>query len=295
MLDGCVNKSLAACVRSSSWLRPLEVGPWWGCLPLSSFSSRQYTPLHFLTSQHRHSFLLIGNSAFPFDHLWKHAQSIVGIRSSLLSSHSIVRFFSLSNIKHTTKHDPEAPKKPWAKQLAARNARYRNDAAYRDEVLARNRTYRAEQSDRFKQCVSKSTKRRRQEDAAWCEQRRKYSLAMYKEKYTKDPTYCLRRRLQRWVAHHLDFMSSLPWKTHRPLYYPEKVRHFCQGCNGERLDGLRSGWVRLDQDTYDCPSCYVQDNDAAMPKGYEAITTWKDLIARNKELTGLAAKGQSRP
>ncbi|CAD0084394.1 unnamed protein product [Aureobasidium vineae] len=90
-------------------------------------------------------------------------------------------------------------------------------------------------------------------------------------------------------------MSSLPWKTHRPLYYPEKVRHFCQGCDDKRLDGLRFWWVRLDQETYDCPTCHAQDLNAAMPEGYEGITIWKDMVARKDELDGLAAKSQSPP
>jgi hypothetical protein len=108
--------------------------------------------------------------------------------------------------------------------------------------------------------------------------------------------------------------EELPWKTHVPLVYESKVKHFCKGCNWSPVNGLKLWWRRgktveeeeaeeedevfvqgqeseEDDDKeksgdYLCHACYVRTRSRfeILPEGYEDVETLKDIVARKKQL-----------
>jgi hypothetical protein len=215
--------------------------------------------------------------------------SILGCRPSLVLLPPIARFFSVSCAYNLASTDPEAPKKPWANILL----RYRNDAAFREARIAKAKAWNLNHHDEYLQASRASNKHRRQ-DPICAQNERVRSMKYYHEKYRHDPTVLHRFRLYTWVTTRFDFISTLPWKTHRPLYFQSKVEHFCQGCRMPRHRGVRLWWLKLgSDDQYDCHACYVKDVDASMPQGYEGITRLKDMIALKEQLDRLGQSNKS--
>ena len=86
-------------------------------------------------------------------------------------------------------------------------------------------------------------------------------------------------------------MKKLPWKTHTPILYPEKVEHECSKCVVTRHGGFKMWWKRKsgpdqdDNELYECHKGYFTGPEA-MPEGYEDIETQKALRKRKIELDG---------
>lgn len=217
--------------------------------------------------------------------------NLVGYRQSALSSPFVARLFSVSRNCGIASDASEAAEKRNARQKLL----YNRDAAYRQKELARATAWRDENREKSRQ-ITRVTNRLYRQDAAHRQKDREHALRRYHELYSKDPVREHRRRLYRWVRAQFDIMSTLPWKTHRPLVHETKVEHFCQGCRVAKFGGSTVWWQQLDsEDQYCCPACYVKDLDASMPEGYEGITTWNDLVARKAELDALGQNIKSKP
>jgi hypothetical protein len=215
--------------------------------------------------------------------------SILGFRPLVQTSQSIARFFSISRVYGKTPEDPQTPKKLWPK------LRYHNDAAFRDKIIAHTRAWQAKHRDQFLQ-ATRARARIYRKDAVRVQNKKDTIRKAYHEKYSKDPVYMHRVRLYTWVRTRQHVIPTLPWKTHRPLYYETKVEHFCQGCQVTEHGGKKLWWLRLgSDDQYDCHFCYAKDIDASMPEGYEGITTWRGILARKEELDRLGQSDESKP
>jgi hypothetical protein len=123
-----------------------------------------------------------------------------------------------------------------------------------------------------------------------------------------DQTFILSRNLHNWTRKHEWVRHDLPWKTYAPVLGECRIKHYCQGCDWVRGDGLLLWWRRRrgvedkvardggsaeveKSDDYLCHSCYVSKRSRfeVLPEGYEDIKTFKDIVARKKQLDELAA------
>lgn len=112
--------------------------------------------------------------------------------------------------------------------------------------------------------------------------------------------------LSDWSRRYEWVRDDLPWKTHVPLWHKSSVEHYCYGCDWTRSGGARLWWRKrnagnsdsaesegsLDKsDEYLCLKCYVSSRTRfeALPEGYEDVENIKDVVARKRQLGGLAA------
>lgn len=178
--------------------------------------------------------------------LWR---SITPARSSAWIVQSS-RFSSFSSrINETSPSEDKNPPQSWYLQLKKedpdlyRMLRAQNGAITK-EFYARLRTkpelfllLREKQSavDRKQYAtVAKYRAARRERSKAW------YEAQKHNDNYHR------RNRIYLWlftVKHSKPWMKDLPWKTHRPVAYTEKVSHYCAGCGYHRL-GLKA-WVSI--------------------------------------------------
>ena len=88
------------------------------------------------------------------------------------------------------------------------------------------------------------------------------------------------------------WFCDLPWKSHQPVYYDKRVEHYCEGCKWAVKGGRKLWWKQIqssptaEADVWLCNSCYVPETNCrdAMPRGYEGLTTIKEIIKRRDEL-----------
>lgn len=218
-------------------------------------------------------------------------RNILGLRPSTLSAPSIIRLYSVARVHGIDAKHAEALEI----QRARWKHRYDNDAAFRKKSVAANSAWRKKNREKFLRILRDSSRALRQ-DTAYSKRLNEHTLRKYHEIYSKDPVNQHHRRLYRWARTQFDFMSTLPWKTHRPLVQETSVEHFCQGCRLAKHGGSTVWWQQLDaQDQYYCHVCYAKDVDASMPEGYEGIARWKDLVARKAELDALSQNNKSKP
>lgn len=96
--------------------------------------------------------------------------------------------------------------------------------------------------------------------------------------------------------------QNLPWKSHIPKMYEEKVEHYCTACKFVHKNGYRLWWQHMDQSTghkqtnaglgnpsateqYLCSASYLKTGwENIIPRGFEDVTTLKELRARAREL-----------
>jgi hypothetical protein len=116
-----------------------------------------------------------------------------------------------------------------------------------------------------------------------------------RQRWKSDPVYQLTRVIPLNLRRHQWLRASVPWKTHLPIVYDEKVHHDCSKCLVTRWGGAKLWWQkkRTDPDepeTYECHRCYFTGSDK-LPKGYEDIpkVAYSALKARKIELDGLGS------
>lgn len=106
--------------------------------------------------------------------------------------------------------------------------------------------------------------------------------------------------------------GDLPWKHYRPVLYDERVERYCHGCEWTKSGGVKLWWRKRDaaadeqvvgnlaaesegglvgSDEYLCLGCYVSSRTRfeALPDGYEDVETFKDVLARKRQLDEVAA------
>ncbi|KAI5275460.1 hypothetical protein E4T47_01483 [Aureobasidium subglaciale] len=64
------------------------------------------------------------------------------------------------------------------------------------------------------------------------------------------------------------------------------MRPVCESCRLARYGGRLYWQSKALPDHYSCHGCYVRrlEPDGYMPKGFEDVQSWKELVARKKQL-----------
>lgn len=221
--------------------------------------------------------------------------SRVGISKLSLFSWPAWRFFSQS-AQYAGPEDPIARREWLDKRSELQRARYHANVA-----KARRTAREWRQSQRVNNPAAYKV---------WCQ---KNSVASARSQAT-NPKWKFLQRLHFWCLHYSWVRDELPWETHVPVVYPEKVHKQCFGCDRlKKGGGVRLWWERLcyivsteqtnhvprwklrsdknqaDQEQYLCNACYVGEDtwQHALPKGYEDVRYLKELAARKKELDGV--------
>jgi hypothetical protein len=68
---------------------------------------------------------------------------------------------------------------------------------------------------------------------------KEYSRQYHQLRTAEDPLYKLKRYIRIWIARYEWIREGLDWTPWRPIFYPTKVQHRCQGCGAERHRGSR--------------------------------------------------------
>ena len=190
-------------------------------------------------------------------------------KPTVLSVSSISRTFS-SFHPFNNSSDPAKEKARLEKQAEYHRRKRRTDAEW---ALARQRTH--------------SKSRAKQRANLTEEQYQQYLLhnrQVRNKLYAEDPARRLRLTIGDVVRRHDWVRERLPWKTHTPVVYQEKVQHTCSTCLIPRYGGVaKLWWASHDGEHYQCNACYFKNSDF-MPKGYEDITSRAELRKRRDEL-----------
>lgn len=100
----------------------------------------------------------------------------------------------------------------------------------------------------------------------------------------EDPKFRLKEWLSKIVRRHAWTRERLPWKTHYPVLYQDKVQHTCSTCLVPRFGGgYKLWWASHDGEHYQCGPCYLNGSNV-MPKGYENVSSMPELRKRMEEL-----------
>lgn len=217
-----------------------------------------------------------------FKPLWQ----AIGCQNSIPWAPLNARFFSVCRVNQQVPKTPEARREAMDKYNQDRRLKYKNDEDYRQQILV----YRRQWYDQNREFALQYGQQRYKADEDFRQLKLERAHRHY-QKHKGDVRYTMKSNIHKWVSRHPEWVSDLPWKTHRPSLSPEPVEHLCEGCGYVRYGGMKVWWISKDEpDKYKCHSCYVQDVDQAMPAGYEGITRYKDLVARKKELDRLEKK-----
>jgi hypothetical protein len=154
---------------------------------------------------------------------------------------------------------------------------------------SRLRSERPEEYRRRLDTVLTAWRRRREDPAQVAREQENHRL--YYQASKGDERMKLYWYLRNWSTRYAWFREDLPWKSHRPVYHDERVEHHCEGCGWTKRSGNRLWWKKIqssptEADNWLCISCYVPRSDwkEAMPKGYEGLTTIKEIAKRRDEL-----------
>lgn len=110
--------------------------------------------------------------------------------------------------------------------------------------------------------------------------------ARHKRLWKKDGPYRRISMMAKWIRMHAWVREQLPWKSHRPVLYPQKVVRSCTRCNVTRRDGLKIWWESIESEDHICHACYAKaDWNEVLPEGFEDCRTMKDLGARMQQLS----------
>jgi hypothetical protein len=92
--------------------------------------------------------------------------------------------------------------------------------------------------------------------------------------------------MYRWVTRYAWFREQLPWKSHQPILFAQKLRHVCASCRKSRSDGSQLWCKKLaDSGSYTCHTCYTKaDWNEVMPEGYDDCRTKVEIVARMDQL-----------
>ncbi|KAH0194755.1 hypothetical protein KCV03_g395, partial [Aureobasidium melanogenum] len=128
-------------------------------------------------------------------------------------------------------------------------------------------------------------RRRYMEDSEYRNRILSTSRARSRASYETDGRYRNMRIMARWIYRYTWFREQLPWKSHRPVLYSEKLVRLCTKCGVKRRDGLKIWWESVESENHICHYCYTKaDWSEMMPEGYQDCRSKKDLLARMQQL-----------
>jgi len=112
--------------------------------------------------------------------------------------------------------------------------------------------------------------------------------AIVKVNLQRDETKLRRYKISNWCWAH-DWIRQLPWPTHQPQFFEQKMELHCTDCLWSKRRALRLWWQDA-KGTHICTACYTKpDWSEIMPKGYEDVTSMRDFRARKQQLDKLAS------
>lgn len=200
-------------------------------------------------------------------HLWR----AVGLcKPTALTSCNISRLFSSF---HTVKAYPVDP--------AEKKARY-------DRMMEHRRMKRLTDPEWTLHARAVSLKYYTKHKSKWTDEHRQSiyqkSAESTRRRCAEDPEYKLRAWLPTAVRHNAFVRERLPWKSHTPVLYQDKVQHTCSTCLAPRMaGGYKLWWASHDGEHYQCGPCYLNGSNI-MPKGYENVSSMAELRKRMAEL-----------
>ena len=146
-----------------------------------------------------------------------------GLRALLTSATNQLRTFSSSHAAKGCSLDPVKRRAQMDRHNEIKRLRRQSDPDW----LRRER-----------QTVRNSVRR-----AKWRETNREtvleYLREFCKQRYAHDPRHKLRKRMHDLAMAHAWFREKLPWKSHVPIRYDEKVQHSCEKCIVTRFGGFK--------------------------------------------------------
>lgn len=102
-----------------------------------------------------------------------------------------------------------------------------------------------------------------------------------------DDSFRRRATVKRWCHH--NWVQELPWPTHQPLLLDQKTELGCATCDRAKYLPMKFWWASPTGE-YLCNGCYTKPAwSEIMPRGYEDIRSFKDLVARKRQLDQLAS------
>lgn len=126
------------------------------------------------------------------------------------------------------------------------------------------------------------------EDPDWVDNQHRRFREYHAQRYAEDQTMRLMKRLSFWVRSISWVREKLPWGSHRPVLHSAPVKHCCEYCGLTRPGGMLLYWRNIARPaSYSCHACYVKRPEGCMPKGYENVTSFKELVARKNQLDKL--------
>lgn len=136
-------------------------------------------------------------------------------------------------------------------------------------------------------------KRRYMEDSEYRNRILSASRARHKVNQATDETYRNKRTMASLIRRCTWFREELPWKSHRPVLYSEKLVRPCTKCGVMRRDGLKIWWESVKSENHICHNCYTKaDWNEMMPEGFENCRGKKYLIARMQKIGTWTEQGK---
>jgi hypothetical protein len=188
-------------------------------------------------------------------------------KPTLLSRPTTWRFFSQSHARYAEPEDPEARRKRLDRKNEQRRQKYHSDPVFREKEITR-------QTLRFNNPLYRDEEKRkmrlRRQD--WCNHNPKgYAVSIERstlyitQRRASDPRFKFSSQLHHFLMRTTLAREELPWKTHVPTVYPEKVTRECARCDRRPPGGGAKLW-------YVC--------GAIKPRcdGVAHATGWKELL-----------------
>lgn len=221
------------------------------------------------------------------------------------------RIFSSTHVNHALPTDPERRKKLdernelrrfrlahdpeyQAKQdedKKQRRLRYASDPQYRKKQPESGHIWntRKSQDPEYVEARNASKRSRYESDIEFRRARQRSVEKSRVRLQAENPRYRLRKSLHQWCLKHDWVRETLPWKTHQPVLFASKVHKECKGCTRVKVrEGVKLWWRKIgDRDeSWLCHACHMpmDNHTAAMPYGYEDVTTLEGIINRKQEL-----------
>lgn len=165
-----------------------------------------------------------------------------------------------------------------------RKKKFEDDPERRAEYLRRkseyNAHYRATDPDFARKMREHMRKFRLQPEIRLYYQEK--AKAWRRSQSTKS-AFAMSERFRIWIRRYAWFREDLNWVPWQPIFYPDQVEHWCEGCNLARHRGSHLWWRREPQ-RFRCHSCYMKLPEAGLPEGYEGCTTIKEIAKRKESL-----------
>lgn len=156
--------------------------------------------------------------------------AIVGLSRVNISRPSLLswpawRFFSQSHVEHAGSEDPIAQRKRLDEQMKRHLLPVLRE---KRNAMRMARYYKNPQDERERERLRRKTQREQNPAGYQVLQKRHYLARIRKQ--ANDPRYGFVKRLHGWCMKYDWVREELPWETHVPVVYSEKVSKQCSGC-----------------------------------------------------------------